>query len=459
VSAPALDRSRPPPPRPLRPFHFPRVRRTSLPNGLEVIVAESRALPVATVDLVLPCGGLAEPDDRGGLAALTAGLLESGGGGRDAAAVAEAVDALGLSLEVGVTWDSTLAGFTALSSRLGEGMEILAALVVHPEFPEREVERIRDERLAALAQRRADPASAADELAAHFTFAPGHPFGRRLGGLRSTLATLTRGDVAGFHAARYRPLGAAVCAAGDVTLEEVAELAERHLGAWEGGPEPGRAPSSAARFDRTTLVLADRPGAVQSELRVGHLGIARTDRDFYPVTVMNSILGGLFSSRLNLNLRERLGYTYGASSSFAARRLPGSFTASAAVQVEGTAHAVAEVLRDMRRMQEEPVPAAELEDALAYLAGVFPLSLETTDALASRLAALAVYGLEDDHWDHHRDRILAVTAAEVQAAARERLFPDRAAVVVVGDAARLRGELEALDAGPVEVVSEAEVLR
>lgn len=458
MSAPALDRSVPPAPGPLGEFHFPAVRRTTLPNGLEVIVAERPGIPVATLDLVLPSGGLAETEDRAGVAALTAGLLESGGGGLDAAAVAEAVDAMGLSLETGVTWDSTLAGFTALSSRVEPGMALLAKLVLDPAFPEREVERIREERISALAQRRADPGGVADELASRFTFAPGHPFGRRLGGTRGTLGTLHRGDAAAFHAARYRPAGAALCAAGDVTLEQVAGLAERHLGAWEGAPEPGRAPATEGRFERTTIILADRPGAVQSEVRVAHPGIARTDPDFSTVSVMNAILGGLFSSRLNLNLRERLGYTYGVSSSFAARRLPGSFTVSAAVQVEGTAHTVSEILRDMRLLQEERVPDAEVADARAYLAGVFPLSLETTDVLAARLASLAVYGFPDDYWDGYRERILAVTPPDVQAAARARLFPDRAAVVVVGDAARIRGELEALDAGPVEVVAAEEVL-
>ena len=458
MSADVLDRAVPPPAGALRPFHFPDVRRRTLSNGLELIVAENHAFPVATLDLVLPSGGLVDPPDRGGVAALTAALLESGGGGLDAAAVAEAVDALGLALETGVSWDSTLTGFTALSSRLETGMEILAGLVVRPEFPAGEVERIRGERLASLAQRRSDPAELADELLNHFVYAPGHPFGRRLGGVRSTLSALGRTDVADFHARRYRPLGAALCAAGDVTLEQVAELAERHLAGWEGAPDAVAAAVPENRFAQTTIVLADRPGAVQSEVRVGHLGIARTDADFYPVTVMNAILGGVFSSRLNLNLRERLGYTYGASSAFAGRRLPGPFSASSAVQVEGTAHAVSEILRDMRRMQEEPVSDAELDDARAYLAGVFPLSLQTSDGLASRLSALRIYDLPDDHWDHHRARLLAVTAAEVQDAAARRLLPDRAAVVVVGDAARLRGELEGIGVGPVEVVAAEEVL-
>lgn len=453
-----LDRTRPPAPGPLRPFHFPPVRRGRLPNGLEVIVAEKRDFPLASLDLVVPSGALADSEDRAGTASLTAGLLESGAGGRDAARIAEAVDALGVSLDTGVSWDATLVSFSGLAARVGPGLDIVADLALRPEFPEHEVERIRDERLAALAQRRADPSTAADELLARYTFAEGHPFGRRLGGSRATLATLTRADAADFHAARYRPQGAALCLAGDLSLEEAMELAERHLGGWEGAPETGAAPVPRPRFSGTTIVLADRPGAVQSELRVGHPGIERAAPDFFAVTVMNAILGGLFSSRLNLTLRERLGFTYGVSSSFAARRLPGTFGVGAAVQVEGTARSVAEILAEMRRMQAEPVTDAELADARAYLAGVFPLALQTTDGLATRLSTLALYGFGDDYWDHYRDHLLAVTAADVQAAARARLFPDAAAVVVVGDASRLRAELEALGEGPVEVVSESAVL-
>lgn len=458
MSSPALDRSRAPAPGPLRPFHFPPVRRGRLASGLEVVVAEKRDFPLVTATLVIPAGALAEPEDRAGVAGLTAALLESGGGGRDAAAVAEAVDRLGLSLDTGVSWDFGLVGFTGLVSRMDAAMEILAGLVMRPDFPEHEVERIRDERLSSLSQRRADPGGAADELAAHFTFAGGHPFARPLAGLRASLSSLTRADVAAFHAARYHPAGAALCVAGDVSLDDAMKAAERHLGGWSGAPEAGVAPVPLPRFADTTIVLADRPGAVQSEVRVAHLGLERTAPDYFASTVMNAVLGGLFSSRLNLNLRERLGYTYGVGSSFSPRRLAGSFTVAAALQVEGTAHAVSEILRDMRLIQDEPVSDAELSDARAYLAGVFPLSLQTTDSLAGRLAALPVYGLADDYWDHYRDALLAVSAEQVQAAARERLRPGGAAVVVVGDAARLRGELEAIGEGAVLVVSEAEVL-
>jgi zinc protease len=453
-----LDRSRPPAPGPLRPFHFPDVRRRTLDNGMQVIVAENHAFPVATLDLVLPTGGLAEPEERGGLASLTAGLLESGAGGRDATQIAEAVDELGLALETGISWDTSLAGFTALTSRLEAGMAILADLAIRPAFPEGEVERIREERLAAVAQRRADPSTLADELNTYYSFPAGHPFGRRLGGLTTTLATLTRAEVAGFHASHYLPEGAWLCAAGDVTLDGVSALAERYFAGWRGAPPPLREPRTDPRFGETTIILADRPGSVQSEVRVGHVGIPRNAEDYFAVTVMNSVLGGLFSSRLNLNLRERLGYTYGASSAFGMRKLPGTFTVSSAIQSEGTAHAVSEMLRDMREMQEGLVSDEELHDARHYLAGTFPLALQSTDGLAGKLSSLAVYDLPDDYYDSYRDRLMAVTAEEVREAARRRLMPDRAAVVVVGDAAQLRGGLEALEIGPVLVVDPAEVL-
>jgi len=452
---PALDRTRVPAPGPLRPFRFPAVERRTLSNGLEVLAAEVRGFPVVTFDLVMDGGGVAEPSAQGGVASLAAGLLESGAGERGAAEIAEAVDGLGLALDSGVSWDTAQAGFTSLRSRADAGFAILADLVRRPTFPQDEVDRLRDERLAALTQRRATPAALADEVAVRSIFAPGTPFSRLLGGVAGTVAGLDRERVAAFHAARYRPRGAALVAAGDVSMDEAAALAERFLGDWTGAAAAVAAPDVRPRFDRATIVIADRPGAVQSEIRVGHVGIERTAPDFFAVTVMNAILGGVFSSRLNRTLRERLGYTYGASSSFASRRQPGTFTAHAAVQTEVTAHAVAEMLREIRELREVQVGEVELTDVRTFLAGVFPLGLQTTDGVASRLVTLFTFGLPDDYYAHHRDRILSVTAAEVQDAARRRLWPDRAAIVVAGDAEKVRGPLEDLGLGPVEILDPA----
>jgi zinc protease len=311
------------------------------------------------------------------------------------------------------------------------------------------VERVRDERVSGIVQRRGTPSSAADEAANRWIFAPGTPFARPLGGMLRTLRGVGREEVAAFHAARYRPDATTLVAAGDASVDEIVALAERWFGDWEGGAGAVAPAAVRPRVEGTTVVLLDRPGAVQSELRVGHVGIERTAPDYFAATVMNAILGGTFSSRLNLNLRERLGYTYGASTTFATRRQPGPFSMSTAVATEATAHAVSETLRELRAMQEAEVTPDELDDARNYLAGVFPLGLQTTDGVAGKLSTIATFRLPDDYYEHYRERLLAVTAAEVLEAARTRLWPDRAAVVISGDAARIRGELEALEIGPV----------
>jgi zinc protease len=449
------DRTRAPRPGALRPFRFPEVHRHTLSNGLKVLASEMRDFPVVTVSLTADAGALADDPEKAGVSALVSALLESGAGGKTADEIAELVDGLGVSLDSSIAWDTVQVGFTALTSRMEEAGRVLADVALRPEFPQDEVDRLRDERLALLRQRRGTPANLADEVESLYAYAPGVPFARPMGGSAETVARLTRDDLAAFHAARYRPSTAAVVAAGDASIDEIVALAERCFGGWEGEAPPRTVPDVRPRLDRTTIVIADRPGAVQSELRVAHVGIERTSPDYFAVTVMNSLLGGTFSSRLNLNLRERLGYTYGAFSSFLSRRQRGLFSMSAAVQTEVTAHSVSEMLRELRELQEAPVTPAELDDARNFLAGIFPLSLETTDGVAGRLQSLVTYGLPDDYWDHYRDGILSVTAEDVLEAARRHLWPDRAAVVIAGDAEAIRGPLEELGIGPVEVVDPA----
>ena len=224
------------------------------------------------------------------------------------------------------------------------------------------------------------------------------------------------------------------------------------MGDWGGGRIPPVPDTVSPRSEGLRVHLADRPGSVQSELRVGHVGVARSSPDYFPLMVMNTILGGAFSSRLNLNLRERHGFTYGVSSAFAARRLPGPFVVGTAVQTEVTAAALTEIFAELTRMRESPVTHPELENARNYLAGIFPLRLQTTEGIAEHLARIIIYDLPDDYLETYRERILAVSAEDVLRVAREHLHPDAASVVVVGDAQKLLPALEELHLAPVEQV-------
>lgn len=451
----APDRSTPPAAGPFRPFHFPPVERRKLANGLEVIVAGAHNFPVVSLSVMLPASGTDEDPGRAGIASLTGDLLDSGAAGRSGVEIAEELEGLGVLEDSGVTWDATHIGFTGLRATIEPAARILAELVRRPDFPQDELDRVRAERLAAIAQRRANPGLLGNEAFTRFVYAPQSPYSRPLSGTTATLEGLTRQDVKEFHATRYLPAGAAVIAAGDVSADEVVEVAGACFGDWVGAPPPASVPEVRRRGDAPRVVLVDRPGSVQAELRIGHMGVARRDPDYIPLLVMNQILGGAFSSRLNLNLRERHGYTYGISSGYTSRRHPGPFLVSTAVQSDAAAASVREVLREVEGIREGPVTPAELDDARSYLAGVFPLRLETTVGIASRLSQVAVYGLPDDYFDHYRDWVLAVSAEDVLRVAQRHLRPEEMVVVVVGDAGELRGSME--EFGEVRVVDPAEL--
>ncbi len=450
-----LDRRKVPQAGPLRPFDFPPIEHFELSSGIPVAFAQTTGLPVVTVSLLLQAGALQEAPARAGLATLTGNLLESGTARLDGAAVAEELESMGARLSVGSGWEVAFADVTVLPERAEEAARLVAELVRVPSFPEAEVERIRGEQLAGIAQRRADPRALANEMISRFIFDSESPFSRPLSGNHGSVASLAREDVVGFHRAGYTPRGATLVVAGNLPAEEARRIGEGAFGGWEGEPTPAAAARAEARSNEREIIVVERPGAVQSEIRVGHLGVARSTPDYFPILVMNAVLGGSFSSRLNMNLREKNGFTYGVRSSFTMRRSSGSFLVSTAVQTEVTGDAVREIVRELAGMRDERVTPAELDDARQYVAGTFPLRLQTTDGVASRLAELAIYGLPDSYVQEFPSSVLEVSADDVATAARERVHPERLAIVIVGDAEKLRPQLEALDLGPVRVVPPA----
>jgi len=435
-----------------RPYRFPGFARHRLDNGLSVWLVPLPDRELVSVHLLTDAGAAAEDEPQAGIAALTAQLLVTGTQRLDASAFAETTERLGIEVSSESSWDSARAGFVALGEHLEAGLALLAEMIRTPRLDHGEFDRLKAERLNDILQSRADPGRLADESYLRELFAEGVPYGRLSGGSPETVESLTVDDARAFHATRYAPGTAHLILAG--AFDEAAALAaiERQLGDWRGVASGHRTIEPRTRGGRR-VVLVDRPGSVQSELRVGHLGIDRHDPRLFPATVMAALLGGVFGSRLNLRLREELGYTYGARCSFDPRRAAGPFTATAAVQTEVTADAIRELLGQLDRIRNEAPGETELAEVRDFLIGVFPLRFETTPGIAGAIEPLAVYGLPDDYWQTYRERIEAVRIADVQAVARELVRPDEALILLTGDASRVRDELERAAFGPLEVIA------
>ncbi|MEP7082613.1 MAG: pitrilysin family protein [Chloroflexota bacterium] len=434
-----------------RPYRFPNFSRQRLDNGLSVWLVPLPERELVSVHLLTDAGAAAEDEPQAGIAALTAQLLVTGTQRLDAAAFAETTERLGIEVSSESSWDSARAGFVALGEHLEAGLALLAEMIRTPRLDDGEFDRLRAERLNDILQARADPGRLADEGFIRELYAEGVPYGRVSAGSPETVGSLTVDDARAFHAGRYAPDRAHLILAG--ALDEAAALTsiERQLGDWHGAATGHRTIEPRTRGGRR-VVLVDRPGSVQSELRVGHLGIDRHDPRLFPATVMAALLGGVFGSRLNLKLREELGYTYGARCSFDPRRAAGPFTTTAAVQTEVTADAIRELLGQLDRMRNEAPGEAELAEVRDFLIGVFPLRFETTAGVAGAIEPLAVYGLPDDYWQTYRERIEAVDIAAVQSVARDLVRPDEALILLTGDASRVRNELERAAFGPLEVI-------
>jgi zinc protease len=456
AGAATADRApHPAPPRPApaqpRDYHFPRFERRTLENGLRLVVAPVAKLPIVTVLAVVEAGAVCDPPDREGLAQLTARALVEGTQALDGAALTDRLERLGTALDASADWDAAVARMTVLSSRLAEAFALMGDVLMSPALPEREVERLKAERLADLLQLRTEPRGLADEMFDRFVYAPASRYARPDGGSERSVRAITRDDVARFYAARYRAGSTTIVVAGDVTADAVERLARTTFGRWAGA-EPDSVVVNDEPARRTRAVhIVTKEDAPQSELRIGHVGLPRTHADYFPVTVMNAVLGGLFSSRINLNLREAHAYTYGAHSAFDWRRGAGPFVVSTAVRSDVTDAAARETLYEIERMVAEEVSADELSLATSYLDGVFPIRYESTAAIASALANLVIYALPDDYFDRYRARVRGVTAADVREAARRHLHPGDLQMVVVGDPAAVRGPLEALGFGSVTV--------
>jgi zinc protease len=443
----------PPPPPPEAPVvQEGMLHRAELENGLEVLVLEDRRLPRVVLGVTFRRGEGALPPASAGLASFTADLLGRGAGERDALAFAEAVDSLGASAGAGAGWDTVAATATGLSRDLDFLIGILADMLLRPRFDPAEAERARGERLAALERAKDDPATLAGWYASRAIY-EGHRYGLPLTGTPETVAGLTVEAARAFHAAALVPNDAIFSVAGDVAAADVIERIRAAFGGWQRGEvgDPGPPPPDPSPPGRRILVV-DRKDLVQARIIVGHEGIARTDERRIETLLMNAVVGGSgFSSRLMTTLRSDAGLTYGVYSDFSLRRHPGPFQVSTFTEVASVRKALDIVLAELSRGREEPPGESELSWARTLAVGRFSMDLETSSAVLSGLVDLDVYGLPRDSLDTYRARVRAITALQVAEAARSRLHPERAAIVLVGPADAIVPQVESL--GPVEVVT------
>jgi zinc protease len=447
------DRSAPPALGPAPSLTLPPVQKLTLPSGLPVWIVEQHEVPLVQVNLVVRSGSSADPDGRFGLASLTAAMIDEGAGGRDALALADAFDMLGAQLTTTGSFDASAARLSVPVARLAEALPLLADVVMRPDFPAAELDRLREERLTQLLQARDDPSAIVQTAFPRLLFSPRHRYGTSAAGTEASVKALTVDDLRAFHAAHFRPDNAVLLVVGDITAAEVRPLLEKHFGAWRVGGTQAvpAAVSEAAQPDRRQVYLVDKPGAAQSQVRIGWVGVPRETPDYFPILVMNTVLGGSFTSRLNTNLRETHGYAYGAGSAFDMRRAPGPFFAAAGVQTDKTAEALTEFFVELNAIRA-PLSAEEIDKARNYLALGFPRDFETTGDLARRLEELYVFDLPDDYFSQYVERVQAVTIEDVARVAKTHVQPERFIVVVVGDRSVIEAPVRALNLGPLTVV-------
>jgi zinc protease len=443
-------RARPPKAGPAPQFTLPQGEAFKLANGLSVIHHYNPALPLVAARLVVKSGADADPEGLPGMAGFTAQMLEQGTASRSAPQIADEIAQLGAFLSSSSTHDASSVSLVALKSNFAPAFDVLADVVQRPAFPNAEVERQRADRLGALAQQRDNPEAVASAAAAGALYGARHPYGYARLGTEPAINGTTREDLVGFWRRHYVPANAALVVSGDITRDELKALAESRLLGWAKADPLPAAPGEPSTT-KARLVMVDKPGAPQTALRVTSIAAARTTPDYPALQVMNAALGGLFSSRINNNLREDKGYSYGMFSAFRYDRTPGPFVVAGSVRQDATGPSVAEIFKEVRGMRDSVMRPAELAGARDSQILSLPVQFETNAGIGASLADTFVFDLPLDYYRELPAQFRRVTAQDVRAVARKYLAPEQMVVVAVGDRAKIAAQLGALKLGAPEL--------
>ena len=433
-----------------RPVQLPIPASATLTNGLTLILNERQGLPIVAANLVIKTGSDANPVDKAGLANFVAAMLDEGTATRGALQLADETAYLGATLTTGSTMDATTVSARSLLKNFDATLNLMADVALRPSFPTEEIERQRANRLGQLVRQRDNPGQVAAEVMAVALYGPRHPYGYTEIGTETSTKAVTRDEIVAFWRQHFVPNNVALVVAGDISMGELRALAEKAFGTWSRGaptrPALGTPDTATAR-----VIIVDKPGTPQTQLRVAGIGAARSSPDFRALQVMNNVLGGLFSSRINMNLREQHGYSYGAYSNFEFRRGAGPFVVAGGVRTDATAPAVTEIFREIAGMIEKPMTAEELRTSKDSLANSLPGAFQTSLNAVSAFSNIFIYDLGLDYYTRYVQQVNAVTAEQALEVARRYLVPDRLVVIAVGDRAAIEAELRKLNLGAVEV--------
>lgn len=452
------DRSTAPKPGPPPSLQLPAIQKHKLGNGLPVWIVELHKVPVVQVSLVVRGGSGADPAGKFGVANLTAHMLDEGAGSRGALEIADAIDYLGANLSTASSFDASSIELHVPVARLAEALPVMADVALRPTFPEAELQRVREQLLTGLLQAEDDPETLVRVAFPRLVYGEQHRYGTLAVGTAASLKGFTPADLRQFHSENYLPANAVLIVVGDVTAATALPQLEKAFGSWKGAAQPTGRVADAPQVQSRQVFIVDKPGAAQSQIRIGWIGVPRSTPDYFALRVLNTVLGGAFTSRLNTNLREQHGYAYGAGSSFDMRLAAGPFYAAAGVQTDKTSESLQEFFKELAAIRTA-IPEPELEKAKSYVALALPRSFETTSSIAGSLSQVFIYGLPDDYFTTFTERVRAVTAADAQKAAERYIQPDKFAVVVVGDRKVIEPGIRSLDLGPIRVVTIAEVMK
>lgn len=452
-----VDRSSPPALGPAPSLKLPSVQRLKLANGIPVVLMEKHDVPLVQINLIINSGTGTDPAGKSGLASLTADMLDEGAGTRNALELADAIDFLGANINSGSGIHTTVVTLHAPLNKLDQALPLMADIAIRPTFPAEDLARKQKELLTMLMQWHDRPGTIANVLFNKTLFGNEHPYGAVAAGNEQSIRSFSQNDLKQFHAAHFHAGNATLVVVGDVAPNAVLAKLDAAFGAWQAKSVTKPMWPSATQVQDRRIYLVDKPGAAQTEVRIGRIGVERASPDYFPLLVMNTILGGSFSSRLNQNLREEHGYSYGASSRFNFLPMPGSFLTGAAVQTAVTDKSLVEFMNELNGILK-PVADDELTRAKNYLALGYPEGFQSVGQIAGQLGDLVIYNLRDDYFNMYIQRVLAVTKADVERVAKKYLDPEKLAIVLVGDRSVIEQGVRALNLGQMDLLSIEDVL-